>query len=234
MNKCSVFMFVSSTKSEALFTSFCRSLGYTLYPIPVQETQTPDFMVRAPAGDFFAEVKQLDPNPQDLVLLAQAKRGEAVFVSLNLGGRARGLIEKAADQLRSVKQEGLPGLIILYDNIRLDGGINLGPGPLTSDHISAALFGDWVVDVKIDNCSGRIIESIDRHGPHETVTLDRKTYVSAVIVLCDDCGPLTAQVYHNPFAAVALPEQFFEGHSCHHFKVPREEAKRPQSWGKVA
>lgn len=101
---------------------------------------------------------------------------------------------------------------------------------MDEDHITTAFFGDWVVDVELENGTGVVFQSEDRHGPHEIVKRGRKEYLSAVIVLRDKGGPLTALVYHNPFTAIALPVLVFEGINCQHFMVPPDHAKRPQSW----
>lgn len=224
---------MQSSKSEKLFPVLCHSLGLMAQKVPERVTKTPDFKVSGPFGVFYAEVKDLTPSPNERRTLEEFRdRGMlATAVKAELGRRASGMINEARYQLREVKDQGLPGVIVLYDNIRLEDGTNLCPlGPLSPDHITAAMFGKWVVDLKISNGTGAILDRNDKCGPNENFTATRKTYVSAVVVLCDYFGPLTATLYHNPFASVPLPLAVFKGSNCYNMKVSIDDAKRPQSW----
>jgi len=141
------------------------------------------------------------------------------------------MIKLAKYQLREVAKEGLPCVIVLYDNIKLDDGTSLNiQGPLTSEHITAAMFGKWVVDLTIDRKTGKVIGRKDRCGPKESFNKTSKNYISAVAVLSDCFGLLNIIVYHNPFAQNPLPKVVFKGPNCSNFKVSIENAKRPQSW----
>lgn len=222
---------MSSTKSETLFISLCNSLSLTVEIIPEAQTKTPDFKVTTAGGAFLAEVKDLRPNKEEKRLLQEFRDKRTLSGSSELGRRARGMIEDAKYQLREFEGHCLPGIIVLYDNIKLDDGTNLGlQGPLSQDHITAAMFGQWVVDLKIENGTGNIIGRNDRCGPKESFTRDTKNYVSAVAVICDYFGPLTITLYHNPYANYPLPVSIFKGPNCYNLKVPIEDAKRPQSW----
>ena len=224
---------MSSTISEQLFVTLCDSLGLISEKIPEKHTKTPDYKVTAEDCVFHAEVKHLKPNDEERRLLEEFRDTRSVSVSSELGHRAWGMIDEARYQLRAVREQRLPGIIVLYDNIKLDDGTNLGPqGPLSPDHITAAMFGKWVVDLKIENGTGNVVARNDRCGPNESFNHLMKSYVSAVAVVCDYFGPLTIRLYHNPYAEHPLPTTVFKGSNCYNFKVPIEDAKRPQSWGR--
>ncbi len=222
---------MSSNKSEALFVSLCDLLSLAVEKIPETRTKTPDFKVTTAGSVFLAEVKDLRPNEEETLLLREFRDKRMVSVSSELGRRARGMIEDAKYQLREFRGQCLPGIIVLYDNIKLDDGTSLGPqGALSLDHITAAMFGQWVVDLKIENSTGKILGRNDRCGPKESFTRDTKKYVSAVAVICDYFGPITITLYHNPYADYPLPLSTFNGANCHNLCVPIENTKRPQSW----
>jgi len=222
---------MSSSDAERLFPELCHSLGLTVQKVPEQVTKTPDFKVTAPSGAFYAEVKDLKPNPDEKRLLEKFRETKSISFSLKLGHRAWGMIDEARYQLRAVSDQGLPAVIVLYDNIRLDDGTRFcEPGPLSAEHITAAMFGKWVVDLKIDKSTGEVLTSNDRCGQNESFTKDIKTYVSAVMVLSDYFESLTATLYHNPFTSVPLPIGVFKGSNCYNMKISIADTKRPQSW----
>lgn len=222
---------MSSTVSEQLFVTLCNSLALNIEKIPETLTKTPDYKVTAKGCVFHAEVKDLRPNDEERRLLDEFRDKKSVSVSSQLGHRAWGMIDQARYQLKAVREQRLPGIIVLYDNIKLDDGTNLGPhGPLSPDHITAAMFGKWIVDLKIENGTGNVIARNDRCGPNESFNYRMKSYVSAVAVICDYFVPLTMTLYHNPYAEHPLPISVFNGANCRNFKVTIEEAKRPQSW----
>jgi len=219
------------SKSEALFISICKILGLVIEKVPEGLTKTPDFKVSCPHCSFYVEVKDLRANIKERQLLENFRDTGFVSVSSELGQRASGMIKLAKYQLREVAKKGLPCVIVLYDNIKLDDGTSLNiQGPLTSDHITAAMFGEWVVDLTIDRKTAKVIEREDRCGPNESFNKTSKNYISAVAVLSDYSGLLNIIVYHNPFAQNSLPEVVFKGPNCSNFKVSIENAKRPQSW----
>ena len=221
---------MASTKSEQLFDSICESLGLVAEKVPVRNTKTPDFKVSGSGYIFYAEVKALEPSPADkarLIALRDCRVAETMV--LKLGKRAARDIDAAAQQLKAVIGEGLPGVIVLFDNIRLEDGTRFCPGgPLESFHIHAAMFGEWVVDLGIYD--GQIVRRTDRSGPGETVNVSRRAYVSAVAVLHDSSPDLSLVVYHNPYASRPLPVTVFTGPRCYNFGVSVENAKTPGSW----
>jgi hypothetical protein len=222
---------MQSTISEDLFVNLCDSLGLVTAKIPESHTKTPDFVVTSALGEFYAEIKELRPNEEERRLLEQFRDTRWVTVAAKLGHRASGMIEEAKYQLRAFKHHGLPGLIVLYDNITLNDGTNLGPrGPLSPDHITAAMFGKWVVDFLFNKATGELVDRKHRCGPNENFNEDMKTYVSGVMVLSNYFGPLKAAIYHNPYATSPLPVTIFKGDNCFNMRVPIERAKCPQSW----
>lgn len=221
---------MSSNVSEKLFIELCNSMGFGVQKVPETTTKTPDFRVRSPGGEFFVEVKELVPNKEEREnLIAIRDQRHATTMSLQVGKRAAREIDAASSQLKALAAEGLPGVVVLFDNIRLDDGTRFGPGRhLEGFHIHAAMFGKWVVDLEIGK--GAILSRLDRSGPGERVNATRRNYLSAVAVLCDFTPVLSLVVFHNPFASRPLPKTTFSGHQCRNFGITPKDAKTPDSW----
>ena len=138
-------------------------------------------------------------------------------------------IDKASKQLKAVYNEGLPGVLVLFDNIRLKDGTRFAPGHhLEPFHIHAALFGQWTVGLRI--AEGRLLSRSDYSGSGERVNATRRNYLSAIVVLYDHTEELTLVVYHNPYASRPLPVTTFSGSRFYNYGVPLEDAKTPESW----
>lgn len=219
-----------STLSEKLFVSVCKSLDFKVEKVPVTMTKTPDFRVRSPGCEFFVEVKELVPNPEERRnLFAVRNQRIAEAMSSPIGKRAAREIDIASKQLKAVYDEGLPGVLVLFDNIRLDDGTRFAPGHhLEPFHIHAALFGQWVVDLKI--ADGRVLSRSDRSGPGERVNSTRRNYLSAVAVLYDHTEEPSLVLYHNPYASRLLPVTTFSGSRFSNYGVSIKDAKTPESW----
>src|SRR6266536_3186824 len=111
-----------------------------------------------------------------------------------VASRAHDAIRDAALQLRSHEEEGVPLLIVLYNNIRTrDGRAGHPLSHLEDYHIDAAMFGHRVVNVPL---VPDVAPRPDRSGGGRTMTAQFKTYISAVAVI-SDWDDETIFVYHN-------------------------------------
>lgn len=221
---------MASTLSETLFISLCKSLNFKTEKVPETTYKTPDFRVRSPQCEFFVEVKELEPNPEERRNLIAVRDSKiAVATSSTTGKRAAREIDIASKQLKAVYDTGLPGVLVLFDNIRLDDGTRFSPGHhLEPFHIHAALFGQWVVDLKITQ--NRLLSRLDRSGPGERVNPTRRNYLSAVAVLYDHTAEPSLITYHNPYTNRPLPITTFSGSRFINYGVLPEDAKTPDSW----
>ena len=82
------------TRSEQLFEEYCLSRDYRCERFPISHGgRFPDYLIRTPTGEVICEVKQIDPNEDDIAFdtdHGQAnKRGKRVRAAIaNAAGRS--------------------------------------------------------------------------------------------------------------------------------------------------
>jgi|SRR4030095_4524156 hypothetical protein len=214
------------THSERVFEQICRNAGYDIER-PVlrnrERVPTADFVVSTPAFRL-VEVEELRPNEDDLRQIDSIRRGEMSVGGCTIGARPRQHIRRAARQLKPYSAQGIPLVVVLYDNVRV-GDIRVAyPMFYLQPHdIDAAMYGDRTAYISVATClPGRP----DRNGGRRTCTAKEKNYISAVAVISDH-DDTTVIFYHNQFADSPLASPAFRGGNFFHLqKVPDE----PWNW----
>jgi hypothetical protein len=222
------------TISEQRFIDYCRDRGYSIEPIPPEPNvrKTADFRVRAGDACVLVEVEELKANKEDKQLHAGIKAERITATGGVVGSRVREHIRDAAKQLKSHSQENLPSVLVLYDNICIDGERHAFPYmDLMTSHIDAAMYG-FIKATLVLGGAGVIGSKPDRAGGSRTTTDSRKRYLSAICVLYD-IPKLWMLTYHNYYAAIPLPLTLFAGVSDAHLKKPRDPTCCPGTWEKV-
>lgn len=189
--------------SEALFMEFCSSHGVLCEPIPTELVRTPDFAIRLAGVRVVCEIKQIDPNDEDLAELNEVNSGSATgrFVP----NRLRSKLKNVSGQLKTACLSGCPTLLVVYDNT---------PFKMYALHFDVvqALFGAHSVSVTVPKQPGAAtIVSDPFFGGNRGLTPHQNTSVSAVAIL--DGGPRSERslrVYHNPYAAVVLRPELLD------------------------
>lgn len=207
---------------ENLFERACRRHRYTLTKIPKQSHQTPDYEVTTPHGPFIAEVKSINPNPEDEEKIRELQQtGMTTTIHLRIGVRAKVKIKEALDQLRPHESKKVPLVVVLYDNVRI------GSTPLAypdlhvqPSYIDAAMFGRLRVHVSLNESAPKMPDDRTNEG---LVGPKTNNSLSAVIVISgwDD---KTLEIYHNPFAAVPLAHGVFTDEKCSHMTKDKADA----------
>lgn len=178
------------------------------------------------------EVEELTANEEDKRLRAYMKAGRITTTGSVVGNRVRAHIREASKQLRSHREEALPSVVVLYDNICVDGERHAFPyTDLMTFQIDAAMYGFIQATLVLGN-GGVIGSKADRAGPNRTTTEREKRYLSAVCVLYDT-PKLWMLTYHNYYAAIRLPLSVFAGPSDAHLKKPRDPNCCPGAWEKA-
>jgi len=165
--------------------------------------RTPDFAIWLGGVRVVCEVKQIDPNAEDLEESETVGSGEATgrFVP----NRLRGKLKDVSGQLKAASLAGCPTLLVVCDNT---------PFKMYSLHFDVvqAMFGAHSVVVSIpkeEGCPPIVSEPF--FGGNRGLTPRQNTSVSALAIL--DSGSLsqpTLRVYHNPYAAVVLRPELLE------------------------
>jgi hypothetical protein len=175
--------------SEELFKQLCLSSWVECEAVQTGAGPTPDFRIRSGDVQVFCEVKQIDPNAEDLADIADDARGEAV--GRLVPNRIRGKLKHVSAQLKAASQEGHPTLLVLYDNTGLFNTMH-------SDVIQAMFGQDSVMVDKSGNPGQPFF------GGNRGITRNQNTSVSAVAILDRSDSCLALRVYRNPYALVVL------------------------------
>lgn len=188
------------TIAEILFERWCRERQVRLWRIPTCEVQTPDYEMGLSTGPVLVEVKQLEPNAEDLEMIETLKRGESAGRWVN-AARARGPITKAVkEQLSPHTQGRKPAIVVLYDTVGL-------VSCLDPHSIAVCLYGLEQVHYDVPDSP---MESVRyrgmSRGGNRGATETQNTTLSAVAVLTTH-GPNRApsvDLFHNKHAAIKL------------------------------
>jgi hypothetical protein len=207
------------TKSENLFEKFCA-----LNQIPwrkIEESslvQKPDYQVKFSGQDFIIEIKQFDPNQEELDLITREKQGENIAFSINPGERIRKAIRSANSQLKQLSKGTIPTLLVVYDNVT--------PAPWW-DHTYAysmmtAMKGVDQISVKIPrNPKKSIIWGEVESGGKRAMRSDANTSVSAVAEIRPYAEDnIHFYVYHNQFASVPIDPALLRLCNVKQFRLP--------------
>ncbi|SPF34726.1 conserved hypothetical protein [Candidatus Sulfotelmatobacter kueseliae] len=201
------------TISEELFVQFCAANTIPWELVPTGTERTPDFRIRLGNTQVICEVKQIDPNAEDVAELEELGSSEAV--GRLVPNRMRDKLKDSA-QLKAASHDGRPTLLVVYDNT---------PIKMYTFHsdVAQAMFGRDSVRVSVSGDETVVSEPF--FGGNRGLTPSQNTSVSALAIL--DGGPnasLSLRVYHNPYARVLLRAELFAGLPVTQFLLPGETA----------
>jgi hypothetical protein len=187
--------------AEELFAQFCAANGVPCERVPTGAKRTPDFRIRLGDTQVTCEVKQINPNAEDV---AESKElGSREAVGRLVRNRLRDKLKDVA-QLKAASRDGCPTLLVVYDDT---------PVKTYTSHsdVAQAMFGHDSVGVSED-ATHSLVVSEPFFGGNRGLTPSQNTSVSALAIL--DGGPnasLSLRVYHNPYALVLLRPELFAG-----------------------
>ena len=202
------------TFSEKLFEEFCYANGVPFIRIPTGRKRTPDYHVTVSNTVVTCEVKQINPNREDLDELSNIEKGDAV--GRYLPNRLRGILKNVSRQLKAASVSGRPTLLVIYDNTPFKTYTN-------HSEVVQALFGQHSVTVRSSNDPGKpLILSRPFLGGNRGLGYAHNTSLSAIGIL--DGGPtarpLKLRIYHNPYAKVPLDPELFLALPVTHAVLP--------------
>lgn len=190
--------------SEQLFEQFCQDNAISCARVHAGRGRTPDFEISLAHVRVTCEVKQLNPNDEDLKELDDLRESRAT--GRYVPNRLRGKLKDVSAQLKAASQAGHPTLLVVYDNT---------PFKTYTDHgdVIQAMFGLHGVTVSVPkDPSLPTVVSAPFFAGNRGVGPRWNTAVSAIAIL--EGGPEQARslrVYHNPYAVVRLAPELFAG-----------------------
>jgi hypothetical protein len=188
------------------------------------------------------EVKEIQANPSDKNVVRVIHERRVEVFGDEPGRRIRGHIEQAEKQLRRYEAERVPCLVVLYDNIVVNGFRPYLPGgfmvdmsnPLYPYHIDVGMYGLQSVQLRLhqdgqSECVG------DVRGGKRTLRAGHQDNISAVATLhdYDENYGLFLIVYHNFFAKNPLPKALFAHAKDKQLEKPGDPETSPGQWQPV-
>lgn len=220
------------TKSEELFDYYCELMQYKCDEIQAgpEHGKTPDRLVHAEGVTLIVEIKELTPNEDDKRQAEELARQGMTVSNERPGKRIQEKIRKAAPQLRKYRNKKVPLVLVLYDNIVLDGHI---PNGFLEPHLVDFSMYGLQTAVFIQELNELKHIGRGRGGRRQTTPTER-TYLSAIAILYEiDRHSPFLYVYHNYFAEAKLPFEVFSGHKNRHFVKSVHPNYTPQQWTEV-
>ena len=185
------------TLSEALFKRHCGARGVVFRRIEEDGGKVADFELSLESGIAVAEIKQLDPNEQDLAREAAMREGQ-VGSGLAPAGRLRSLLGSAYSQIKPYAVRGIPAMVVCYNN----AGILTHLDNFT---VTRAMFGGMAAYIALGS-DGYIHHVGQGFTGQRKVTRNTCRGLSAVCVLSTPTRDTTRLVaYHNSYATNPLP-----------------------------
>jgi hypothetical protein len=188
--------------SEQLFEQFCQVNGVQCRKVSSGRRRTPDYEVRIRGSLLVCEVKQIDPNPEEIQAFKRAASGQ--YGHFWIGNRVRDKLKDVSTQLKSSAASGIPTMLVVYNNT---------PAFEYTEHskIVQAMFGQKSQRLSSRE-DGEPQLSPPFFGGNRGMTPNQNTAISVLAALYRGGGDqLRLRMYHNPFAAVPLPPETFDG-----------------------
>lgn len=232
---------MAETKSENLFLEYCNCRGYVAKRLsaPTDGGQFPDYEVMIGGIRIVVEIKELQPNPTDKEMAKAIQEKRIQVFGGEMGRRVRTHIEDAERQLRRYESEHVPCLVVLYDDIVVNGFRPNPPeqfprdimNPLYPGHIDVGMYGHQVAKLRI-HPDGQIESLGDARGNKRTLRSGHQDNISAVATLHDynSSYGLFLIVYHNYFAKNTLPKTVFANSKDKQLEKPGHPDSCPGDW----
>ena len=216
------------TKSELMFEELCAQCEFDVRRIPESDREgerTPDYELKIGANRIIVEVKQFDPNPEELEADEALLRGEVVCSGTTPGKRIRQAIKNAAPQLRKRFGATTSTLLVVYNNVL---SMRAHTDPYA---IATGMHGLDVVPVSVPrDFQGKPRFGAVRSGPKRMMTENDNTSVSAVAVLYDNEGVPGLMVFHNRHSKHPLDPEWLRHSKVSQSRLRDGAASSVESW----
>jgi hypothetical protein len=214
------------TEGEILFEEFCRLKTISFTRIPEGASKTPDYEIVLSARTVAVEIKQLEPNAEDLAFFDDLRTKGSAGGVVDMG-RARLAILDAMKQLRPYSKGRMPAMVVLYDTM------GAGRGYLDPYSLSYCLYGPEKVHYAVP--SDPSVDTIDlgmSRGGRSVATARHNTTLSALGVL-RRFGVGTSsdlEVFHNLHAAIPLDTALWAHHKVRQFRFDVKTPGEMPEW----
>ena len=218
------------TEAERLFETFCSGRGIQCIRIPEGDGRTPDYELRLPQGTVAVEVKQFEPNENDLAFRKQLETQRFASRWGDMGARVKQKISDGMKQLRPYAKGRMPALLVVHDAF--------DPHSLVTDPdaVRFAMYGPERVHLAVaPNAAVRPVVLGASYGGDRGVDPLHNTTLSAVAVLraWPSEADMQLLVFHNVHAARPLPCDWLRLPGVQHFTLAADKPDDFPRWRAV-
>ena len=195
---------IRKTESENKFEIFCKKSGIEFYKVPEEYTKTPDYELLINQQKIIVEIKEIQPNKEDLESKKiLSKTGTGNVLSCTPGDRVRKKISVAGPQLKALSKGTYPTILILYDLVNEGRGV---VGHLEPYNILVGMYGLEQVHINVPEDKNISPYSTGMSlGPKWKMSAQHNTTISAIGVLYENSNNETGLIiYHNKYASNPL------------------------------
>lgn len=143
------------------------------------------------------------------------------------------MLDEAMGQTRKFLSERLPCVVILYDNVVVEGVRPRYQNYFFSGFdIATGMYGQLKTVLTFGRRSSEVIEIRNELGGNRTLRINKDQQISAVCVLTDgmETDLPSLRVYHNSCSLLPLANRIFTGPNDKHFKNPGDDNSFQNSW----
>ena len=228
-----------NTISEQLFEEFCADHGIPFEPVPRAATRTPDYDLSIVSHRAIAEVKQIEPNDDDLRAQQALDEGSHASLSGEAGKRVRQVITNSKVQIHELAKGICPGLLVIYNNAGQFSVHHTDPMFVLVamyGHLQARLRISWPSSASHASGEQPSVVSLEdkRFGGKRRVTEADNTSISAVCILYRSAdGKPGLNFYHNAFAAQPFDPNWLRGERVRHYVIKDAPSHRFETWSEA-
>jgi hypothetical protein len=183
------------TTSEEMFEKFLTENNLPFEKIKEEDSPRPDYLVQVGELKLVFEVKELAED-ENFGVLKNFLRPDIKVHSRTLGDHVRSKISDAKKQIQYAAKQGLPSILVLYNNI--DPLHMFGTEDM--DFISA-MYGETTVI--LNKKTKAVSESFQ--GKNQSLSAIKNTSFSSVARLRPYSGKMTLTLFENVFSKVKIP-----------------------------
>jgi hypothetical protein len=214
------------TISEDLFEQLCAQKRIACTRIPPGAAKTADYRLTLGRLTLIAEVKQLDPSPEEQHIAATWGTPQCPG-ALAPSDRVQGLLEEGYSQIKRSAEGKWPAMIVVYNN---SGDWNY----IDSFTISKAMFGTFGFVLALQPNQTVGLAGHGYMGERKT-TKDTCRALSVVGVLKRaQADTLTLDCYHNPFATFPVDRAALSALADAQFVHPNPHDRGYIPWQPIA
>jgi len=193
-----------------------------------EQEETPDYYIYIGQQKIVYEIKQINPNEDELEQQRLFEGGGLVVSGGTPGARVRNKITAGAGQIRIRAKGKYPSILVLYNNVLIADHTN-------SYFIQVAMYGleTHVLAVPKDATISPYLTD-KKFGPKRKMSKDNNTSISAVGVIFHNAeGIATLRVYHNVYAEIPLSTELLRQFNIRQFTLTEKLVGQFPEWKEI-